>query len=90
MTLNLDKCEFSIQNMKFNSSKDCELALSRAVRLRYMRISEDHAKVTGTAQKTLLSFAKARNQKFKLRHDKLFMNGKGYIRGKHANSVIER
>lgn len=92
MTLNLDKCEFSVQNIKFYFSKDCELVLSRTVKLRDMcfRISEDHSRATQTVQKTLLGFAKAGNQKFRLRHNKLLMNGKWYICDKHSNSVVER
>lgn len=79
--------------VKFASFKTKEKLLSLRSQFKHknISISEDFSVATRTARRKLIAFGKsqASSEPFKLRYDKLILNGKSYVYNAHSDEIQE-
>lgn len=77
--------------VRFVRFKDRESVLASGIKLRDTEFSvrEDYSRTLRVARKKLLEFGKAQPQKFKLRHDKLFIDGRCYLYDAVSETVVQ-
>lgn len=83
-----DKCRPIIAKFVLFKDKQIVQALSRKLKGTDYSISQDFSVATREARKKLIEFAKPSKQTFKLRVDRLEMNGKTYVYDSSTKSVV--